>query len=197
VLKPGTYTVTFSGASIATSTKTATVGTKNVKLDLMDPVLKSSTLAATALADDPSGDTAPAQTAPSTRPDTTDAVDSGNAAGKPANAWLADFFKMLESSGADQGTRAASKVAGAEDSAGKNTVALNGDQLAFDAKVAARTNVELADDLAGAGQIRQAAEDAVAALQAHLPTDVTADAGDAAQAAVAKILAQLAAFEPS
>lgn len=192
VLKPGTYTVTFSGANIATSTKTATIGTKNVKLDLMDPVLKSGTLAVTASADNPTGDSAAAQTAQATQPDTTDTADAGSAAGKPANAWLADFFKKMDGFGADHGTRSAAKVAGAEDSPAKHTVTLNGDQFAFDAKVAAHGNAEMAGDHAGGGPIHQAAEDAVAALQAHLPADAVADAGDAAQAAVAKILAQLA-----
>jgi hypothetical protein len=37
VLKPGTYTVTFSGAGIETSTHTVQIGTRNVKLDLVDP----------------------------------------------------------------------------------------------------------------------------------------------------------------
>ena len=37
-LSAGTYTVTFSGTGFATTTQLATIGTKNVKLDLMDPV---------------------------------------------------------------------------------------------------------------------------------------------------------------
>ena len=37
VLPTGTYTVTFSGAGIATTTMQASVGSKNVKLDLVDP----------------------------------------------------------------------------------------------------------------------------------------------------------------
>ncbi|RWI98999.1 MAG: hypothetical protein EOR22_02870 [Mesorhizobium sp.] len=37
-------------ANIATSTQTATIGTKNVKGDLIDPAMKSGTLAATASA---------------------------------------------------------------------------------------------------------------------------------------------------
>lgn len=59
-LKPGTYTVTFSGTSIATSTQKATIGTKNVKKDLIDPVMKSGALSANAAADDqaPTGDDA-------------------------------------------------------------------------------------------------------------------------------------------
>ncbi|HZG67040.1 MAG TPA: CAP domain-containing protein, partial [Herpetosiphonaceae bacterium] len=36
-LAAGTYTVTFSGEGIATSTHQVTVGSKNVKLDLVDP----------------------------------------------------------------------------------------------------------------------------------------------------------------
>jgi Ca2+-binding RTX toxin-like protein len=37
VLPQGSYTVTFAGAGIATTTKQATVGTNNVKVDLVDP----------------------------------------------------------------------------------------------------------------------------------------------------------------
>lgn len=42
-LGAGTYTVTFSGAGFATSTQLATIGSKNVKLDLMDPVASGGT----------------------------------------------------------------------------------------------------------------------------------------------------------
>lgn len=59
VLKPGTYTVSFAGADIATSTQKATIGTKNVKMDLVDPVMKSGTLSAKAAAHDASSDSTP------------------------------------------------------------------------------------------------------------------------------------------
>ena len=36
-LDPGTYTVTFSGGGYSSVTKTVTIGSKNVKLDLVDP----------------------------------------------------------------------------------------------------------------------------------------------------------------
>jgi Ca2+-binding RTX toxin-like protein len=42
-LAAGTYTVTFSGGGFATTTKQATIGTKNVKLDLVDPASGSGT----------------------------------------------------------------------------------------------------------------------------------------------------------
>ena len=51
-LKPGTYSVTFSGPGIATSTQSVTIGTKNVKKDLIDPVITSGTLSANASADE-------------------------------------------------------------------------------------------------------------------------------------------------
>ena len=41
-LPPATYTVTFSGAGIETTTMQATIGSKNVKLDLIDPPTGSS-----------------------------------------------------------------------------------------------------------------------------------------------------------
>lgn len=42
-LAAGSYTVTFSGSGFATTTQQATIGTKNVKLDLIDPVASGST----------------------------------------------------------------------------------------------------------------------------------------------------------
>lgn len=41
-LAAGTYTVTFSGSGFATTTQQATIGTRNVKLDLVDPVASGS-----------------------------------------------------------------------------------------------------------------------------------------------------------
>lgn len=196
-LKAGTYTVTFSGANIATSTQTATIGTKNVKKDLIDPVMKSGTLAATASADD-AGSTAP--TTPTKPVDVADNTDTGSAGGNssggnPSNSWLADFFKKMDHFGQDQGTRGAREVAGSTDGATKKSVTLDGDHFNFSSKVAAHVNAEHVNDIVDGGHVQQAVENAVAALQAHLPSDghVVVDAGDAAQAAVAKILAQMAA----
>ncbi|WP_292599245.1 carboxypeptidase regulatory-like domain-containing protein, partial [Mesorhizobium sp.] len=55
-LKPGTYTVTFSGAGIEASTRTVSVGSKNVKLDLVDPKLG----AVAAVQDEPAAASDPA-----------------------------------------------------------------------------------------------------------------------------------------
>ncbi|MCK0505569.1 CAP domain-containing protein [Aromatoleum anaerobium] len=44
-LTAGTYTVTFSGSGFATTTQQATIGTRNVKLDLVDPVASGGTTA--------------------------------------------------------------------------------------------------------------------------------------------------------
>ena len=52
VLKPGSYTVTFSGPGMAASTQSVTIGTKNVKKDLVDPVITSGTLSADASVDE-------------------------------------------------------------------------------------------------------------------------------------------------
>ena len=57
VLKPGSYTVTFSGPGMAASTQSVTIGTKNVKKDLMDPVITSGTLSADASVRSSSGPT--------------------------------------------------------------------------------------------------------------------------------------------
>lgn len=42
-LAAGTYTVTFSGTGFATTTQQATIGTQNVKLDLIDPLASGGT----------------------------------------------------------------------------------------------------------------------------------------------------------
>ena len=49
----GSYTVTFSGPGMAASTQSVTIGSKNVKKDLVDPVITSGTLSADAAAGDP------------------------------------------------------------------------------------------------------------------------------------------------
>ncbi|CAI2935619.1 CAP domain-containing protein [Aminobacter niigataensis] len=197
VLKPGTYTVTFSGANIATSTQTATIGTKNVKKDLIDPVMKSGTLAATDSAEDAA---TAAPTAPTKPVDVADNTDTGSTGGNstggnPANNWLADFFKKMDHSGQDQGTRGAREVAGSADATAKKSVAFDGDHFNFSSKVAAHVNADQVNDIADGGHVQQAVDHVIAALQAHLPADghAVADTGDAAQAAVAKILAQMAA----
>lgn len=46
-LAAGSYTVTFSGSGFATTTQQATIGTRNVKLDLMDPAASGGTVAST------------------------------------------------------------------------------------------------------------------------------------------------------
>ena len=86
VLKPGTYSVTFSGAGVATSTQTATIGSKNVKKDLIDPIITSGTfLSAAASADD-----AEADFGFTAIPTPLEVNDGG---GKSSNTWLAEFFK--------------------------------------------------------------------------------------------------------
>ena len=189
VLKPGTYTVTFSGANIATSTQTATIGTKNVKRDLIDPTMKSGTLAATASAEDTGSDTSHTQPAASTAP-TTVADAGSNNAGNTTNSWLADFFKTH--SAAKQGTLTANATAEGDTS---HAAPLAGDHWQFRQAIAAHTSGDdVSDLLDGGGQFHQAIDRAVAALQAHTPADghIVVDAGDAAHAAVAKILAQIA-----
>lgn len=174
VLKPGTYTVTFSGANIATSTQTATIGTKNVKRDLIDPAMKSGTLAATASAEDSGSDTSHAPAAPTPGPTV------GNTSTK---TWLADFF------GQHSGTRGFTDAA---DGAAKQHAAgsLNGDHFAF--RHTSHANQDIAPD--PSDHVHQSVERAVAALHDHLPADNAAFAGaaEAAQSTITKILAQIA-----
>ncbi|AUX80428.1 CAP domain-containing protein [Sinorhizobium fredii] len=128
-LKPGTYTVTFSGANIATSTQTATIGTKNVKKDLIDPAMTSGTLSANAAAEGSAPMSTPVHTpVPS---------DASEGDGTPtSNAWLADFLKDSgdwDAVQSDRLTGSASDEASAP--VAKNgdhlALALNGDQLHF------------------------------------------------------------------
>jgi hypothetical protein len=192
VLKPGTYTVTYSGASIATSTQTATIGTKNVKRDLIDPTMKSGTLAATASADDAGSNTTHTQPAASTAPGTVADAGSNNA-GNTTNSWLADFFK--NHSAAKQGTLSANETAGGATGHDiSHKAALGGDHLQFRQTIATHTNAEdVSDQLDGGDHFHQAIDRAIAAFQAHLPADghIVVDAGDAAHAAVTKIMAQI------
>ena len=167
VLKPGTYTVTFSGANIATSTQTATIGTKNVKRDLIDPAMKSGTLAATASAEDSGSDTSHAPAAPA----------PGQNTGS-TKTWLADFFGQHSSTDSAGGA------------AKQHSVAFDGDHLLF--RHTSHANQGNAPD--PSDHVHQAVERAMAALHDHLPGDnlIFGDAADAAQSTVTKILAQIA-----
>lgn len=129
-LKPGTYTVTFSGPDIATSTQTATIGTKNVKKDLIDPVMKAASPDTTpAVAEDTTPVSTPESTpdlTPTPTPVPSDVPDGG---GRPVSTgWLADFFKR--SGDWDTGHRSAAQPQPAGDTASDPAATGNGDHLA-------------------------------------------------------------------
>jgi hypothetical protein len=127
-LKPGTYTVTFSGAGIEGSTRTVSVGSKNVKLDLVDP--KQGAIAAVqdepAAVSDPAPQQDPTPTA-QTEPAPTTQPDSGS-------QWLATFFskyganfrsgQTLAEHEQDRGTPGTANESGSQ-------VALDGDVIVF------------------------------------------------------------------
>lgn len=192
VLKPGTYTVTFSGANIATSTQTATIGTKNVKKDLIDPVMTSGTLSANAAAEDSAPMSTPVQT-----PASSNASDGD---GKPAlNAWLADFLKGSgdwDAVRTDRSTGSASDEAGGP--AAKNgdhlALALNGDQLHFQPSVETAGKADEIAELFEEMVANFGPRDAVASRLTDHSVDFQAptDVADAAHDALADILAQLA-----
>ncbi|WP_085984064.1 CAP domain-containing protein [Allomesorhizobium alhagi] len=127
-LKPGTYTVTFSGAGIEGSSRTVSVGSNNVKLDLVDP--KQGAVAAVqdepAAVSDPAPQQDPTPTAP-TAPAPTTQPDSGS-------QWLATFFSKY---GANfrSGQTLAEHEEGQETPGTVNTsgsqVALDGDVIVF------------------------------------------------------------------
>ncbi|WP_026621042.1 hypothetical protein M728_004531 (plasmid) [Ensifer sp. WSM1721] len=193
-LKPGTYTVTFSGANIATSTQTATIGTKNVKKDLIDPVMTSGTLSANAAA-------APEST-PIQAPVSSDASDGD---GTPtSNAWLADFLKGSGDWDAvqnDRSTGSASDEAGAP--VAKNgdhlALALNGDQLHFQPPVETVGKADEIADLFEEMVANFAPREAVASRLTDHSADfqVPADVADGAHDALANILVQMATAKGS
>lgn len=193
-LKPGTYTVTFSGANIATSNQTATIGTKNVKKDLIDPVMTSGTLSADATADESAPDSMSVQT-----PVPPDALHGD---GKPAStAWLADFLKRSGDWDAEQNDHFTGQTLSASDEAStplaKNddhlALAISGDQLRFQPSAEAVGN---GDGIVGLFEPTDATFDHCDAdasrvtghsVDFQVPTDVA----DAAHGALANILAQM------
>ena len=191
VLKPGTYTVTFSGADVATSTQTATIGSKNVKKDLIDPVITSGTLSAAASADDPEADSGFAAI-----PTPLEVIDSG---GKSSNTWLAEFFnsdgdwdnvRIEGGAGQTLVDKGGIDAAAAKDDAHLD-LALLGDHLRFQSTVEAAYNAEDFHDQFQ-GWFAHFGYDADEAAIAHHQVDVAVPA-DIADAATANILAELAA----
>ena len=193
VLKPGSYTVTFSGPGMAASTQSVTIGTKNVKKDLVDPVITSGTLSADASVDE-------LGSAPAPVPNTATDGDGRNATG---NAWLADFLKRSSdwdaARGDSRGDRSQTLAdnASASDVSGHNnhSRALDGEHLHFQRSVQAAGNVQEITDLFD-GLSAHFAPHQIAGFLAtdiaadiHFPTDVA----DAGHSALAKILAQVAA----
>ncbi|RWQ04160.1 CAP domain-containing protein [Mesorhizobium sp.] len=207
-LKPGTYTVTFSGAGIEASTRTVSVGSKNVKLDLVDP--KQGAVAAvqdepaavsdpapqqdptpTAQAEPAPTPTAQAEPAPTTPPDS----------GQPnsGSQWLATFFgkqganfrsdQTLAEHEEAEGTPGTAKESGAQ-------VALDGDNIVFPQLGNARGQLDDA-----IGQVRDNASTALANAGDPRPAFDWAEyahtqAGDA-DALAAKLIEQLSAHNNS
>lgn len=191
VLKPGTYTVTFSGANIATSTQKATIGTKNVKIDLIDPVMKSGTLRANAAAHDSIPDSTPDQ-----RPVHSDASDGD---GTPTSkAGIADFKRggdwqndrLTAQTGSD-GDEASTPTAKNGD---HSVFALNADLLHFQPPREAVSNADEIADLFEGILADFGHRDAVASRTTdhQLDFQVPTDPADAAYDALAKIMAQMA-----
>jgi hypothetical protein len=189
-LKAGTYTVTFSGPGIQSSTQTVTIGTKNVKRDLIDPKLASGTQAVQETA--PASQDDPEPTQP-TQPTPTQPAPSGNDG--PSSNWLADFFAKYRSTG----TLAEHEEAESAPSVAKTTasVAFDGDHIVFRPKrdVAEFDRVDddirdwatgLAERLASRWESEDRPDHGAAAVDADT---------DAAQAVAAKILAQFSASQ--
>ena len=193
-LKPGTYTVTFSGAGIATSTQTATIGTKNVKKDLIDPVITSGTLSAATSADDSATAAAPE---PVVVP-----VEAPEGGAPNSNAWLANFFKQNGDWDNARNDRSASQTLAVSDQAGRPdakqgdhlALALDGDSLQFRPSVEAASNADDFSDLFEGMVANFGHRDAFASLAGNHQVDFHAPAhvADAVHDALAKVMAQLA-----
>ncbi|MCA1444535.1 carboxypeptidase regulatory-like domain-containing protein [Ensifer sp. IC4062] len=182
-LKPGTYTVAFSGANIATSTQTVTIGTKNVKKDLIDPVMTSGTLSANAAA------------TPESRPiETPVSSDASDGDGTPtSNAWLTDFLKgsgdwdVVQN---DPLTGSASDETNAPLAPTGDHLALNGDQLHFQPPVETVGKADETADLLDEMVANFAHRDALPCRLTDFQVPV--DVADGAHDALANILVQMA-----
>ncbi|BCH14707.1 CAP domain-containing protein [Mesorhizobium sp. L-2-11] len=212
-LKPGTYTVTFSGAGIEASTRTVSVGSKNVKLDLVDP--KQGAVAAVqdepAAASDPApqqdptptaqAEPAPTPTAQAEPAPTTPPVSGQPDSGQPdsGSQWLANFFskhganfrsdQTLAEHEEAEGTPGTAKESGAQ-------VALDGDNIVFPQLANARGQLDDAIE-----QVRDDASTALATAGDSRPAFDWAEyahtqAGDA-DALAAKLIEQLSAHNNS
>lgn len=202
-LKPGTYTVTFSGAGIEASTRTVSVGSKNVKLDLVDP--KQGAVAAVqdepAAASDPAPQQDPTPTAQAEPAPTTPPVSGQPDSGQPdsGSQWLANFFskhganfrsdQTLAEHEEAEGTPGTAKESGAQ-------VALDGDNIVFPQLANARGQLDDAIE-----QVRDDASTALATAGDSRPAFDWAEyahtqAGDA-DALAAKLIEQLSAHNNS
>jgi hypothetical protein len=176
-LKAGTYTVTFSGPGIQTSTQSVTIGTKNVKRDLVDPVMTSGTLSATST-QEPVSDTSP-QAQPVSEPA---AVPTGQ------NRWYGDSLAKW------QAGRTLSFNEEGEGSGGRpKAVAtfLEGDSIAFHAKRPI-ASPEGSDFARHHERLSERLADIWASVEEVLPKGVDHDAG---QALAVKIMADFSAAQ--
>jgi hypothetical protein len=206
-LKPGTYTVTFSGAGIEASTRTVSVGSKNVKLDLVDP--KQGSVAAVQdepAASDPAPQQAPtptaqAEPAPTTPPASGQPVSGQPDSGQPVSGsqWLANFFGKQGANFRSEQTLAEHEEAEATPGTAKESgaqVALEGDNIVFPQLGNARGQLDDAIE-----QVRDAVSTALANAGDPRPAFDWAEyahtqAGDA-DALAAKLIEQLSAHNNS
>ncbi|RWL08643.1 MAG: hypothetical protein EOR45_09805 [Mesorhizobium sp.] len=212
-LKPGTYTVTFSGAGIEASTRTVSVGSKNVKLDLVDP--KQGAVAAVqdepAAASDPApqqdptptaqAEPAPTPTAQAEPAPTTPPVSGQPDSGQPdsGSQWLANFFSKHGANFRSDQTLAEHEEAEATPGTAKESgaqVALEADNIVFPQLANARGQLDDAIE-----RVRDDASTALATAGDSRPAFDWAEyahtqAGDA-DALAAKLIEQLSAHNNS
>jgi hypothetical protein len=186
-LKPGTYKVTFSGADIETSTRTVSVGTKNVKVDLVDP--KQGAVAA--FEDEPAAVSDPAPQQPTAQTEPAPTTQPG-----PGSQWLAEFFSKYGANfPADQTLVEHDEAPGAPGTANQNAaqVALDGDVIVFPQLGNARAQLDDAIE-----QVREDASNALATAGDSRPAafdwaEYVHNQLDDGDALAAKLIAQLSA----
>ncbi|MGI6852905.1 CAP domain-containing protein [Mesorhizobium sp. 1B3] len=186
-LEPGTYTVTFSGPDIATSSQTVTISTQNIKQDLVDPVPKASAAAKAAqeTAQEAVPGTAPDATSGSEPAPIANAIPESDGPSAATAAWLARFL------GHDNGGDASNDhLPSFEQAEAAGPTAPDGGPLRFKWSGEAPSDAEELSDLAGHGGF-DPNDDASTMPDDGILDDASWDI-PAVDAALAKILAQAA-----
>lgn len=191
-LKPGSYTVTFSGPDIESSTQNVTIGSRNAKLDLVDPEEGGDVVAGPVDPIDPAPEPQPEPT-PEPEPTPTPQPDPEPAppqfGGSDGVDWLAKFFGRWGGDFSFDRTLAAHEKG--EPAPGTNPqMAFDGDAISFPTPGKLAVVEQFVEDVQG--EARNALDQVA---DARFPADwaEAALAFDDADALASKILEQVSA----